>query len=361
MAYRILWIIFLYFQISVGIAGDIQDFIKDCQKSAKLKDPEIQYLQKHFRTSSCKKIAKKISHEDKFASFFPPAPYQVLDGTESSWKYEVKELDAPRSEYSRNQFTAKYEYIEKAQQASALFKDPRRYSAFTNLKILDFTSGNFSASPCEILKGLPHLKTIVTEGLLLKDLVECKDNVPDIIVLGQYTNLHEGVFEDKIIGIEFASPEELNRYPYKRLRYLGFIALVENGDLDVVLLRPNITHFTLIATQPVIAPNILGYFSNLSFLGLSCLRLFSYYSYKEHAQECEKPPIEDYSFLQNLPWLESLSITRSKLQDASFLTELSNLRKVDLRNNPLESLPDLRRSKNLKIVLTDKDLRWETK
>ena len=318
-----------------------ENFLRICEKPEKSLVNEMNWLKIFFKVKDCQGVADNIKKLQSYNEFF--VPFQKRKPTfANSWTNAFPHLYGITSKIQSSN-------IRPAQvgipfNVSTFFDRPEIYSEFKNLTVIDFYFRSFSLEMCEILKQLPHIKTVMLGLSDTDDLARCKGiKIPDIILID--TGIIPSMppeLEEKVIGVEYlAVMTNFERYP--RLRYLGVSSAIRDSDLRNFIVNQNITHLNINSTSNLNLISNLGDLANLSFLSISCIKNLSkaYLNDSFVPEKCEDSKLKDISFLKNLPFLEDLTINYTDLEEASPLAEMTQLKRLNLSHNKIKNMPEL--------------------
>lgn len=340
-----------FFLLVCGQAAAFSNFEIDCEISPE--DVEIKWLKYHFKTESCKEIREKLTKVKSFNQFmFPDYKAQTL--TYGSWLKFFPEFTGVKYDYDR-ETVGKILNIPDHLMFNA-FKNILRYTEFSdNITVLDFSYGyRFKKNYCLILEYFRKTKYVVVDMHSMEELSKCKpERVPLLIYVGQLLgggavpkHLH-----DKIAGAESFTGMLEQLGIFTNLQFVG-LRKVSYPGLGSLATNQNITHLSI--NDPDYDDEDIGSLSeliNLTYLSLTCIENErGLIANNEAPTLCKKPFVQNINFIKDMEWLESLVIPFNGLEDVSILSEMVNLKHIDVSNNNIKKMPDFQKLKNLKTL-----------
>ena len=232
------------------------------------------------------------------------------------------------------------------------FSDLSIYRDFKNIQhftyILNYPYFR-NHSTCEILKLLPHIKTVSIGWTMLLEAESdncLSESKVGVIIRGGVYDLEKKIPKSKIIGMENYSEDLKELYKFPHLAYLGITDYSSSqGKLEELSERINITHFSM-SSKGTKGISNLGNLVNLSYLNLTCIL-----DEKDSKQSpCESSYIKDINFLKKLRWLTELKLNHHQLKDITPIENLKYLEAVELKGNNIEYIPDLKNLTQLKVL-----------
>jgi hypothetical protein len=340
----------LLFVFALGTVSAQEEFIRACQTPSKVsKDiqSDLKWFKLHYQTDDCKVIANKISKLQSFSELF--VPYNPMDLTGMySWTNKLPYLYGHSlSEKILTQFNNAFD----TQTYKKVFTRLELYKEFKNLTDIPYVhaySYSYNYTTCDVLKLLPHIKTVTIDSELLEqDNDECLGQADvEVILRNGFSYDGQKKFKSKIVGIEnyWGSFKDLINFP--ELRYLGVGDYAKTqGGLEALSGYSGITHFSMNVKQIKDIEN-LGSLYNLSYLSLNCIEDAHAFIFKV----CESSYLKDTSFLKDLSFLRHLNLNYNGLTKLTGIEELEDLEILELDGNNLHSLPDLSQLKKLNLL-----------
>lgn len=317
----------------IGPAYGQAKFLGLCENPQSPLRFEMKWLKMFFEVETCKEVAEKISKLQSYNEFFLHS-MTIQHRQENSWLKAFPHIYGIKNKKSTD--SVPWHKLGTGFNFSYFFKDPEVYSEFKNLKMLDLTVSKKS-SECELLKKLPHVKTVLVDRVAMFNLRECKpySDLPDIISIGDFIDSDSTPgMDEKIIGIEYMVGVSRKMHQYTQLRYLGVSSSFrEEHNYHSLIQNQNITHLSLNSRETLKYAYVLGELPNLSFLSLACITSFKdIYAnpilVSDSPEYCANAGLENVNFLKNLPFLEEIILDFEGLKDVSALNEMPQLKLV---------------------------------
>lgn len=313
---------------------------------------DIKWLKYFFKTQDCNVVVEKLTQLTSFNEFMVPQFKQPLHPF--NWSNEfpylsgvTKILELEYLPWSKLGFIPNTKNV---------FIHPELYSEFENFTVLDLTkSFNFHIQDsCNIRKILPSVKTLVvstTDVSIMEKKCFDYSSLPWLIV-EDWHGKSTTKLKDKIIGFKEFRGSIKDLISFRHLRYVGIDNWTVDNDLRFIGKNVNLTHVSLNIKHGVQNIDKLKYLPNLRSLTINCINNSSLNEYSDllFIKPCNTPFLTDISFLLQIPYLEKLNLAANGLkdEDVSVISNLSNLKELNLSHNNLSSIPDLSQLKNLK-------------
>lgn len=326
-------ILILTLVMLTGSAYGQSKFLKICEDQQSPQRHEMKWLKMFFKVESCREVAEKISKLQSYNEFFLHS-MTIQHRQEHSWMKAFPHIYGIKDSMSVEKVP--WYKLGPGFNFGNFFKDPEIYSEFKNLKMLDL-SLLIDKKPCELLKALPHIETVLADRLAMLELKKCKpySQLPEVISIGDYVSADSNMeLNQKIIGIEYMVGISGNLNQYPNLRYLGLsFPFKDEFYYHSLIQNQNITHLSLNSSESLQYAYVLGELSNLSFLAISCITSFrDIYAnpsmVEDFPEYCSNAGLKNVNFLKNLPFLEEIILDFEGLEDISALKEMPQLKTV---------------------------------
>lgn len=289
---------------------------------------EMDWLRFLFKVESCAEIVQKLSKVKSFSEIIPPITKRRF--YPGSWVNEFPELVGIQFQYELSDVSR----ILNRKISHEFFKYLFNYDDF-NIKIAEFTGGTIKRDICMSQK-LSRFKTLVVDWAYIRDLENCQLNDDywgntNVIIVGDYIGSGKEKFAENLIGVESLAGGVRTLEKYPNIRFVG-LEVWNESSVSGLVLNQNLTHLSVNSYNDVGEYiGAIAELQNLAFLGFSCMKGFD---------QCEKPYLKDLSFLKEMPWLKSLNLSFSGIENADSLVALTQLERLDISNNRIQKLPD---------------------
>lgn len=220
-----------------------------------------------------------------------------------------------------------------------LFSDLDDFIGFENLKHISLVDRVYN-KPCEIVAKFPHLRrmTLMRNDFYKEGVDECLSaaGIEGVYLLDEkeWTNKERVVLpvvetKTPVLGIEHWIGKLDPLAKLKSLKYLDYDRIEGVNGLELLKDIRSLTHLSM---GDAVVQN---------FEHVRLLRELRFLIMKDFQRTSPERKIEDISFLKDLSLLKKLVLTDNKIRDISVLKKLKNLEYVDLEGNEIEFVPDL--------------------